>query len=178
MERESKITSFLHQHKILTCVVIAVCPVPKTLSRTEDFGDQSFAVLFSWPYQEILFTEIDEIRQLDGSLKFILTSATSQTWSWCFWKPLTAALLTLTVKHFLCCITADEEYEKLRERRRNCQPSQMYGQLTINLSSLTIVPMLAILIVLYMIISGSRTQSAAYRSHHSPTGDVVCWRVC
>ena len=86
--------------------------------------------------------------------------------------------MALSAKRFLRHAAADEEYEKLRERRRNCQPSRMYGQLTINLSSLTIVPMPAILIVLYMIIRGSRTQSAAYRSHHSPTGNVVCWRVC
>ena len=67
---------------------------------------------------------------------------------------------------------ADAEYEKLRERRQNCQTSRMYGQLMINLSSLTIVPMPAILIVLHMIISGSPTQSAAYRSPHSPTGNL------
>ena len=71
-----------------------------------------------------------------------------------------------TANLFPCHAAADEEYEKLRERRRNCQPSRMYGQLMINLSSLTIVHMPAILIVLHMIISGSPTQSAAYRSHH------------
>ena len=57
-------------------MVITVCPVPKTLSRAEDFGDQLFAVLFSWPCKEILFTEIDEIRQLDGYFKQARTSAT------------------------------------------------------------------------------------------------------
>ena len=50
-------------------MVITVCPVPETLSGTQDFGDQSSAVLFKWPCKEILFTEIDEIRQLDGSCK-------------------------------------------------------------------------------------------------------------
>ena len=74
--------------------------------------------------------------------------------------------------YFLRHAAADEEYEKLRERRRNCQTSRMSGQVKINLSSLTIVPMPAILIVLHMIISGSPTQSAAYRSHHSPTGKL------
>ena len=57
-------------------MVITVCPVPETLSGTQDLGDQSFAVLFSWPCKEILFTEIDEIRQLDGSCKQARTSAT------------------------------------------------------------------------------------------------------
>ena len=57
-------------------MVITVCPVPETLSGTQDFGDQSSAVLFKWPCKEILFTEIDEIRQLDGSFKQARTSAT------------------------------------------------------------------------------------------------------
>ena len=150
-------------------MVITVCPVPKTLSRAEDFGDQLFAVLFSWPCKEILFTEIDEIRQLGGSLKLTLTSATSRTWSWPFWKPLTVALLTLTAKLFLRHAVANEESEKLLGNLRQPKDMNKQSQLMINLSSLTIVPMPAILIVLHMIISGSPTQSAAYRSHHSLT---------
>ena len=80
-KREDEITFPARAQNPYLRMVITVCPVPKTLSRAEDFGDQSFAVLFSWPCKEILFTEIDEIRQLGGSLKFTLTSATSRTGS-------------------------------------------------------------------------------------------------
>ena len=57
-------------------MVLTVCPVPETLSGTQDLADQRSTVLSRWPCKEILFTEIDEIRQLGGSLKFTLTSAT------------------------------------------------------------------------------------------------------
>ena len=75
-KREDEITFPARAQNPYLRMVITVCPVPETLSRAEDFGDQSFAVLFSWPFKEILFTEIDEIRQLGGSWKFTLTSAT------------------------------------------------------------------------------------------------------
>ena len=68
-KREDEITFPAPAQNPYLRMVITVCPVPKTLSRAEDFGDQSFAVLFSWLCKEILFTEIDEIRQLGGSCK-------------------------------------------------------------------------------------------------------------
>ena len=70
-----------------------------------------------------------------------------------------------------------QESEKLLGNLRQPKDTIKQSQLTINLSSLTIVPMPAILIVLHMIISGSPTQSAAYRSHHSQRGTSLLARV-
>ena len=104
-------------------MVITVCPVPKTLSRAEDLGDQSFAVLFSWPCKKILFTEIDEIRQLGGFLKFTLTSATWRTCSALRDLHRTSRRSVRTVRPFLLLAGAFQESEKLLGNLR--QPKQM-----------------------------------------------------